>query len=315
MRWTKKGLIFTVDNISDWMAHHACVPVADKISEEILRIYFAPRDKTGRSRATFFEVEADNPSHVTYVHDRPVLDLGPLGTFDDSGVMPSCIVNREGKKYLFYIGWNQGVTVPYRNAIGLAVSNDGGLTFERVFPGAVVDRNQSEPYFCASPFVLIDGGKWRLWYASCTGFPIINRKPEPVYQIKYAESVNGFDWKRPNTTCIQYSFSGEANARPCVLKEKGLYRMWYCFRGSIDYRTSKRESYRLGYAESLDGINWTRLDHLVGIERSPDGWDSEMIEYPFVYEHRGQKFMLYNGNGFGETGIGYAVLEDDDRSA
>ena len=38
-----------------------------------------------------------------------------------------------------------------------------------------------------------------------------------------------------------------------------------------------------------------------------------MMEYPFVYEHRGVKHMLYNGNGFGETGIGYAVLDEDDR--
>ena len=51
----------------------------------------------------------------------------------------------------------------------------------------------------------------------------------------------------------------------------------------------------------------------MGIERAADGWDSAMMEYPFVYEHRGLKYMLYNGNGFGESGIGYAVLRDDDR--
>ena len=56
------------------------------------------------------------------------------------------------------------------------------------------------------------------------------------------------------------------------------------------------------------------MDDLVGIDRAEDGWDSVMIEYPFVYEHRGRKYMLYNGNGFGETGIGYAVLTEDDRA-
>jgi hypothetical protein len=314
MRWEKKGLIFQVAGQSEWMSHHACVPVADKIDDSRLRIYFAPRDGQGRSRVTFIEVDADDPSSVLYIHDRPVLDLGELGCFDDSGVMPSSIVDWQGRKFLFYIGWNPGVTVPYRNAIGLAVSDDGGVTFSRVCPGPVVDRNQNEPYFCASPFAMIEGDKWRLWYASSTGFVRVHDKPEPVYQIKYAESRDGIVWERPNITCLEYSFPGEANARPCVLKEGNMYRMWYCFRGSVDYRSDKQQSYRIGYAESVDGLRWERMDNRAGIERSAEGWDSEMIEYPFVYRHRGRKYMLYNGNGFGETGIGYAVLEPDERA-
>ena len=82
-----------------------------------------------------------------------------------------------------------------------------------------------------------------------------------------------------------------------------------------DTVTHYKIGYRLGYAESADGVRWERLDHLAGMERSDEGWDSVMIAYPFVYEHRGVKHLLYNGNGFGETGIGYAVLDEDDRAA
>ncbi len=292
------------------MNHHACVPVADKVDDEVLRIYFGPRDTQGRTTTTFIEVEADDPRNVLYVHDRPVLSLGKLGAFDDSGAMPSCIVNHEGRKYLYYIGWNRGVTVPYRNSVGLAVSEDGGLTFERVFEGPVVDRTREEPYFCASPFVMMDAGIWKLWYASSTGWTVVDGHPEPLYKIKYAESRDGIEWLRENTTCIEYSFEGEANARPCVVKEDGLYRMWYCYRGSHGYRTDRSQGYRLGYAESPDGVAWTRKDEEVGIERSETGWDSTMMEYPYVYEHAGRKHLLYNGNGFGESGFGYAVLED-----
>lgn len=314
MRWEKQGVIFKAEKQYPWMMHHASVPIAEKINEEILRIYFGPRDAEGRTVVAFIEVDPDNPSRVLRVHDRPVLGLGELGAFDDSGAMPSCIVNHDGRKCLFYIGWNRCVTVPYRNAIGLAVSEDGGITFRRMFDGPIVDRNRLEPYFCASPFALLDEGKWRLWYASSTGFVRVNGQPEPIYQIKYAESKDGIIWERPNKPCIPYSFDGEANARPCVIKEAGRYRMWYCYRGSINYRTDPAQSYRMGYAESADGLSWTRLDHLVGIDRSSAGWDSVMTAYPFVYEHRGVKHMLYNGNGFGETGIGYAILRDDDRS-
>ena len=313
MKWEKKGVIFRVDHNFDWMAHHASVPVADKHDRKVLRIYFGPRDLQGRTTTTFIEVEADNPSNVLYVHDRPVLGLGQLGAFDDSGTMPSSIVNRNGRKFLYYIGWNKGVTVPYRNSIGLAVSDDGGLTFERVCEGPVVDRTQSEPYFCASPFAFYDEDeqKWKLWYASSTGWLVVHGRPEPRYQIKYAESADGVSWTRRNITCLEYTFEGEANARPCVIKENGRYRMWYCFRGSVDYRTDKEQAYRLGYAESRDGIHWDRRDAEVGIERSEDGWDSVMMEYPYVYEHGGLKYMLYNGNGFGKTGIGYAVMKED----
>jgi hypothetical protein len=310
LRWIKQGRIFKPDGSSGWMNHHACVPIADKVSDEVLRIYFGPRDMQGRTTTTFIEVEADDPRNVLYVHDRPVLGLGKLGAFDDSGAMPSCIVNYEGRKYLYYIGWNRGVTVPYRNSVGLAVSEDGGLTFERVFEGPVVDRTREEPYFCASPWVMVDEGVWKLWYASSTGWMVVDGHPEPLYKIKYAQSEDGTNWIRENLTCIDYSFEGEANARPCVVKENALYRMWYCYRGSRGYRTDKEQSYRLGYAESEDGVDWTRKDGAVGIERSEEGWDSVMMEYPFVYAHRGRKHLLYNGNGFGESGFGYAVLDE-----
>ena len=98
-----------------------------------------------------------------------------------------------------------------------------------------------------------------------------------------------------------------------MIEEDGRYRMWYCYRSIVDYRTDSSKSYRIGYAESQNGVDWIRLDHLAGIERSDDGWDSMMIAYPYVYQHRGRTYMLYAGNGFGESGFGYAVLADDDR--
>ncbi|MEP6913756.1 MAG: hypothetical protein ABI923_13430, partial [bacterium] len=250
MRWEKRGLIFKADGRYEWMMHHASIPCADKISDEVVRIYFGPRDKQGHTCTSFIDVEADNPNRVIYVHDRPVLRPGRLGCFDDSGAMPSCIVNHEGRKYLYYIGWNQGVTVPYRNSIGVAVSEDGGVTFNRVFEGPVIDRTQCEPLFTATPFVLIEGDLWRCWYASTTEFIVVDGRSEPIYQIKYAESDDGLYWRRPNITCIPYKTALEANARPSVVRESDRYRMWYCYRGSVGYRTDKAQSYRLGYAES-----------------------------------------------------------------
>ncbi len=280
------------------------------VGEDTVRIYFGPRDEQGRTRTTFIEADADDPAQVRSVHDRPVLDLGRLGAFDDSGAMPGCVVDVDGEKWLYYIGWSPAVTVAYRNAVGLAISSDGGLTFERAFEGPVVDRNRDEPFFTASPFVLREPGGWRMWYASTIDFLVVDGKPEPVYVIKYAESDDGIAWRRENVTCIEQRLPNEANARPWVVRDGDRYRMWFCYRGGERYREDRTQGYRLGYAESSDGIVWDRRDDEAGLDRSEAGWDSQMIEYASIYEHRGTRHMLYNGNGFGLTGIGHAVAAD-----
>jgi hypothetical protein len=311
MKWIKKGLIFKVENNHDWMQTHAQVPIVDKIDEERLRIYFGTRDKLNRTVTIYIEVEADNPLNILYIHDKPVLGLGEPGCFDDSGAMPSWIVNLEGVKYLYYTGWNVGTTVPYRNSIGLAISNDNGQTFTRLYDGPIMDRTYSEPYFCATPCVIIENGIWRMWYLSCVKWEVYNDKSEPYHHIKYADSTDGINWDRRGIICIDSKSSKEAGiVRPSTIKENGIYRMWYSYRGIKDYRTDKEYSYRIGYAESFDGIKWIRKDEIVGIDVSETGWDSVMVAYPYVYEHKGRKYMIYNGNGFGKSGFGYAILNE-----
>lgn len=310
MNWAKRGLIFKPDHNYDWMVSHAQVPLVDKVDDEILRIYFGTRDKLNRTVTTYIEVQANDPQNVLYVHDKPVLGLGELGCFDDSGAMPSWIVNDGPVKYLYYTGWNTGLTVPYRNSIGLAVSNDGGRTFSRMFDGPILERTHHEPHFCAVPCVIVENEKWRTWYLSGVGWVMHHGKPEPRYHIKYAESADGINWERQGVVAIDFESADEAGiVRPSVMKTNGLYQMWYSYRGLDDYRTSKEQSYRIGYAESEDGIRWTRKDKLAGLDVSETGWDSEMLAYPYVYEHQGRKYMVYNGNGFGRSGFGYAVLD------
>lgn len=307
--WNKKGLIININNFNDWMISHACVPTAINIDENTIRVYYSPRNKKGQSIPTFLDVDLDNPSIIKYIHNKPILNLGELGTFDDGGIMPCSAVRvSESCIYLYYVGWNPSVSVPYRNSIGLAISNDNGNTFERAFRGAIVERNRDEPFFTASPFVLKENDKWHLWYASSTGFVIVNEKPEPLYEIKYASSENGIDWLRQNITCIPPSERYQCTARPSVIKEEGIYKMWYTYRGSFDYRDGI-DSYKIGYAESKDAINWIRLDSRCGIELSKLGWDSKMQTYPSAIKVKNKKYLFYNGNGFGKSGIGYAEWE------
>ena len=305
MRWIKKGLIFKPDHNFPWMISHASIPVIDSIGDGKLRIYFSSRDSQGRSRPSYIEVDDSNPSRIVYIHDRPILPLGELGTFDDNGIMPSWIVSDKGTKYLYYIAWNPQVTVSYRLAIGLAISTDGGKTFEKYSDGPICDRDVSEPFFNTAPCVLKDGDRWRMWYVSCTGWRLINDRQEPLYNIKYAESKDGIHWRRSGKIIIPLRGKNEyALSKPFVRKENSVYKMWYSYRAG-----KKSKTYRIGYAESNDGVKWKRKDNKSGIDVSTKGWDSKMICYPFVFSYGKNKYMLYNGNSYGKTGFGLAILE------
>jgi len=308
MKWKKEGVIFTPDNNYEWMVSHAQIPIPVYVDDDVLRIYFSTRDKRNRSVTAFVEVDANNPQKILRVCDKPALGLGELGGFDDDGAMPCWVVNFQGAQYLYYTGWNAGGSVPYRLAIGLAISHNGGESFERFNSGLIMDRTNTEPHFSAGPCVLIDQGVWKMWYLSCTKWEVINGKPEPFYHVKYAESADGINWLRTGDVCIDYDDFIDAIGRPCVIVEDGIYKMFYSYRNSNGYRNDPKQSYRIGYAESTDGIRWDRKDAEVGLERSSSGWDSEMMCYCSVYTHKGKKYMFYNGNGFGRSGFGYAVL-------
>ncbi|HEX8265016.1 MAG TPA: hypothetical protein VF596_06290 [Pyrinomonadaceae bacterium] len=310
MRWIKKGRIFDPqNNSSNWIKNYAALPVADLIDEKTLRIYFSTRDEKGRSLPTFIEVLPDDPKEIKYIHDKTILSLGELGAFDDNGIMPSWIINDGERKLLYYIGWNPQVTVSYRLSIGLAESFDNGRTFARISKGPVCDRSFKEPFFNTAPCIIREGYIWKMWYVSCTGWKIINRHPEPLYNIKYAVSHDGINWEKTGVTCIDYDVFTEAIGKPCVYMENNLYKMIYSYRSATDYRTDPQKSYRLGYAESIDGIVWQRKDDEIGIAFSDSGWDSIMQEYTTTYVFKGKRYLIYNGNGFGQTGFGYAIRE------
>lgn len=299
-RWIKKGVIFAPHNNSDWLFSHAALPVVDRIGD-VYRVYFSSRDTYGRAQVGYFDIDLGAPEKLLRLSEQPVIGLGPLGAFDDSGITTSWIVNHGQKKYHYYSGWTAGLTVPFYFYIGLAISEDGGETYRKVSPAPILERNEIDPYLTASPCVFVEDGRWRMWYVSGTGWEMKDDRPRHYYHIKYAESDDGIHWKREGIVCIDYQSPQEyAFARPCVIKNGGLYQMWYSYRG---------DAYRIGYAESADGLTWTRKDRDSGIDVSESGWDSEMIEYPFVLDQNGQRYMFYNGNGYGKTGIGLAVLE------
>lgn len=299
--WKKLGLVFCPDHDFEWMQSHASNPVVEHVRDDIFRVYFSSRDSKNRSQIASLLMSLNGEVHKV-LPDSLLLVLahGKLGRFDDSGVTVTGLVRRGEQRFLYYLGWNLGVTIPFRNAIGVAISEDPSSNFSRISEAPTVDRNSFDPISLSYPFLLWHRDRFRIWYGSCTEWTG-DTVSDYQFSLKYAESDDAVSWRRDGELVLNCDFPREdAIARPHVLYEDGIFKMWYS--------KKKGPNYQMGYAESADGKHWDRKDDEVGLSTSQDGWDSEMVEYPFIFDHKNQRYMLYNGNGYGQTGFGLALL-------
>lgn len=290
------------------MNSHAQVPTALPLPQEgVVRVYFASRPTPSLSLTTYVDLASDDLSHQSYLHPRPILPLGGPGMFDEHGIMPSSVVNHEGAVFLYYSGWSRGVALPYANFTGLAISEDGGRSFRKVGPGPILDRTFWGPYSATSPHVFKTGDGWFMFYCSGIGWLQIEGKLEHVYDLKIAQSRDGIKWEQTGQVAVAQSHAEEALTRPTVYHDGSKYHMWFCYRGSKEFRGGKN-SYRLGYASSENLTDWERTDERSGLHYGPEDWDSEMMAYPEVTSSCNKVYLFYNGNKFGSEGFGVAVL-------
>jgi hypothetical protein len=302
VRWRKLGHVFVGEGQFPWMTSHAQTPFAERVEGDLYRIYFTTRDAQNRSHIGWLELDITRPDRILRLGDTPLLAPGAAGSFDDVGTMMSCLVRNGRTGYLYYTGWSIRQSVPYHLAIGVAFSALGpGDPVATKLPGPTMERNPVDPLFCASPSVLIERERWRMWYVSGIGWPTVRGRITPSYNIRYAESRNGLDWQRVGLIALDLEGDEVGFSRPCVIIENKTYVMWYSVRAQ-DGR------YRLGCARSEDGLAWMRDDGGANLVSSAEGWDSEMIAYPQVFTHGANHYMLYCGNGYGRTGFGLAVL-------
>lgn len=300
MNWRKLGRVFVPDGSRPWTVSHAANPIPEHISADLFRFYYSGRDSENRSSVCSVEIDLSDLAAPKPEADEPVLGPGDLAMFDDSGCSIGCVVPVGSKRYMYYMGWHLTVRVPWQNALGLAISDGPGEPFRRVSRFPILPLDETDPYTISYPWVLLENGLFRMWYGSNVAWGA--RREDMRHLIKYAESDDGIHWRRGDEISIDFGFPGEyAICKPCVVRDADAYRMWFSSRG---------ETYRIRCAESKDGRSWTRIpDEQVGIDVSPEGWDSEMIEYACVFDHGGRRYMAYSGNGFGRTGFGLAIAE------
>jgi hypothetical protein len=243
-------------------------------------------------------------------HD--VFPESELGTFDEHGIFPINPLKVGNQIWAYTCGWSRRVSVSVETSTGLAMSVDGGNTFSRYGTGPIFTASTNEPMLVGDSFVLKEDVLFHMWYIFGKGWfkPCKTAEAERVYKIAYAQSLDGINWVKNEGVQIIQDVIGEdeCQALPTVIKVNDTYHMYFCYRYATDFRTNPLRGYRLGYAYSRDGINWTRADEQKGIDLSTEGWDSEMMCYPHIFRVDNEIYLLYNGNNFGIEGFGLAKL-------
>ncbi len=302
MKWKKLGLIFKVNNNNPYLLTHASNPLPIQLDDKIFRIFYSGRDKNNKSSVGYVDIDIKSQKIINYP-TNPVFTHGHEHSFYSHGVsIGNVYSDSNDNKFILFMGWQIRNNEHWRGDIGrLQLIENTNLVLNPQVPFMQPDAED-----CVSlsyPFVLYDNGIYKMWYGSTISWETENG--EMLHVIKYATSKNGVSWEK-HGIAIPYELGvAQAFSKPSVVKDKNGFSMWF------SYRDGTGKKYRIGYAHSLDGETWKLKLNEVGIDVSNNGWDSEMLCYPFIFNFEDKRYMLYNGNQYGKEGFGLAVLEQD----
>lgn len=297
--WKKIGIAFDPAAHLTWAAM-GCTQATPWVFGDRIRLFCGMRDEHGVSRAGWVDFELEHPDRVIGWSKEPVLDVGKPGAFDDNGVVPAAIIAIQETLYMYYIGYQLGTKVRFLAFTGVAISTDNGFTFRRLQENPVMDRVDGEHVVRALHSIIYERNIWKVWYSAGGGFAAGTTKTLPVYAIHYLESPTPFAFNTPGQVVLSPAAGEYRLGRPMVYPTPAGYEMY--FSGSSDAYL-----YRLAYATSADGLHWSRNDSMVSLPMNPSDFDSEMSGYPAVIYHKNSIYLFYNGNNYGEAGIGLAL--------
>lgn len=300
MSWEKLGKIYDAKRIDKDLISHASNPMPIFLEDDKFRIFFSGRDHKNRSSVGYVDIDVKQRKVIGHC-EGVIIAFGRQDSFYSHGISVGNNNFNNGKNYVYFMGWNIPKGGHWRGDIGrLELTNKSTLILAPDVPFLGID--QEDPISLSYPFVLFHEGIYKMWYGSTVSWESENG--EMIHVIKYATSDDGEHWEK-HGVAIPYELGvAQAFSRPSVIIDDNGYHMWY------SYRSGTGTTYRIGYAYSANGKDWTRAHEKAGIDVSDAGWDSEMICYPFVFEHNDTRYMLYNGNDFGRFGFGLAIWKE-----
>lgn len=283
-------------------------------------LYYAGGDD--RSVHRIGMAKADINQLTKWNRKGPLFEVGKPGAFDARWcVLPHVVQTDSDRLHLYYTGnRGKGPGLSAFPGIGLATSDDG-QSWSRHGKTPILapsgEAGSPDAIGIAGGSVLqvqqADGtSAWHFYYTGC---PTVG-KPHLINQQKtifLAVSTDGVHWKKRGTIMQRdpnRDYENVGVAGPVVLqRDDGTFQMWYSAIGS------RWGYYSICYAESDDGIFWTRGANYgdnLHLKPSKKGWDSQMVEYPTIIRENNRLRMFFCGNGYGRTGIGTALSSEID---
>lgn len=304
MAWQRLGNVFDPETqLPDHplLHSHAANPLAVQVDGDLYRVFFSARDAGNRSSVGAVDIDIAR-RRVERVLPEPVAHYGAPGQFHADGISVGCLhVDAKGERSILFMGWQTPPDGHWRGDIGrFRLDDDWSLTLDPDRPYLAADA--TDPISLSYPWVHRSPEGFTMWYGSTVTWHTGNG--EMLHVLREATSTDGITWERTGTALPHPVGTAQAFSRPTVAEDgRGGLQMWFSYRGAPG------RTYRIGHATRPRGGDWSLSLASGCLDVAPDGWDSEMVEYPFVLDHGGERLMLYNGNGFGRSGFGLAVWE------
>ena len=300
-KWIKEGQLLVPDSNVWWMNQHVGPSYFHLTDDSHFELFVTGRDLKNISRIAKITGKIDGCKlSLGPVPSEPIFDVGKPGCFDESGVSYPWLLKEQDELLMFYVGWVAGGMTGFQNYTGLATLKIGSSSFERVSPVPILDRNRDEPYGSGSCAVIREGSSYIMLYTSFYQWKNVTYKTRdyaPSYDIKLATSSDGRTWHRGGQVAIALEENETIVGKPSIFKNlDGTFTVYFSARG---------ENYKIYRADGPSLSELVRSKE-VELDASLLGWDSQMVEYCHVVQCDKYLFMIYNGNEFGKTGLGYA---------
>lgn len=250
---------------------------------------------------------AESTDGITWVpNDDPVIPAGTPGNWDEERGHPYVIRVNDTLKMWFAgssDGWNWDISIGYAWSVDNIEWN--------IWPDRVLEKGEPGSWdenAVYKPAVCYDGNTYQMWYDGFEGIELTD--PE---RVGYATSIDGINWEKDmvHNPVMDLGESGTFYetwiGSSCVLFLNNEYQMW--FSGWDAFTVSPMRYFRIGYATSTNGIEWTvQNNSMAVVDHGPvDTWDESRAMFPSVLVHEGQYKMWYSGISGFSAKIGYAL--------
>ena len=302
--WRKLGKVYEIPNggLHHTLQTHAANPLAVWLEGDVYRIFYSGRDAKNRSSVGAVDFDILK-LEILFEHKEPFFTYGPEGSFYCDGVSIGNCYSVENKKLILFMGWQNPLGEHWRGDIGQLLLDDNAK-LQIIDTKPLLSTDEIDQISLSYPWVHFNyQGVYEMWYGSTKTWDAGNQ--EMLHVLNYANSLDGYHWEKYGLSVPYEIGVAQAFSRPTVaITKAGGLEMWF------SYRAGGGDKYKIGYAQCNHLDAWElKLGH-AGISCSEHGWDSEMICYPYVFDHCDRRYMLYNGNGYGKTGFGLAVWDD-----